>query len=72
MATFVVVGTIILGIIFPEVREFWPYIAPTVTAILGVGGVSLGVNEVRKAVESGGLAEIAQRFRKKEGGNNEP
>ena len=51
----------------PVTEKIWPLMPAIITAILGPAGLNMGVNEVRKAIESGGLSELAQRFRKKKG-----
>ncbi len=38
-----------------EAQKVWQYLPAIITAILGPAGLNLGINEVRKALENGGL-----------------
>mgnify|MGYP007126152566 FL=1 len=49
----------------PIADKVWSNLSAIITAILGPPGLGLTVNEARKAIESGGLAEIVQKFKKK-------
>lgn len=51
MVLFLVVGVILLGIWIPAARGFWQYVPQTITALLGVNGLSFGIVEIRKAIE---------------------
>lgn len=39
----------------PNIQTVWQYLPAIIAAILGPPGIGLGINEVRKAVESGKL-----------------
>lgn len=71
LSFFTVIGGVVLGLIFSEARAFWPHIPLTVGAILGPAGFNLSMVEARKALESGGLSDMARRFRKKKGDGEE-
>jgi hypothetical protein len=69
MVTYLVVWLTQQGIHEPALRPFWKYIAPIITAILGMPGVGLAAVTARKAVESGGLSfagSFMNRFRRPE------
>lgn len=51
MVLFLVVGVVLLGIWIPAARGFWQYVPQTITALLGVNGLSFGIVEIRKAIE---------------------
>lgn len=51
MVFFLVVVVVILGIWIKEIRGFWQHIPATITALLGVNGLSFGIVEIRKAIE---------------------
>lgn len=51
MVTFLVVGVALLCVWRPELSYLWNQVPAIVTALLGGGGLGLGVNEIRKALE---------------------
>ncbi len=51
MVLFLIVGVVLLGIWIPAARGFWQYVPQSITALLGVNGLSFGIVEIRKAIE---------------------
>lgn len=51
MATFLIVGIAFLCLRDPDKKFLWEQVPAILTALLGGGGLSFGVNEVRKAIE---------------------
>lgn len=51
MATFLIVGIAFLCLRDPDKKFLWDQVPAILTALLGGGGLSFGVNEIRKAVE---------------------
>jgi len=49
----------------PVVDKVWPNLAAIITAILGPAGLNLSVNEVRKALENGGLNIFGRKVERK-------
>ena len=51
MAPFLIVGIAFLCLRDPDKKFLWDQVPAILTALLGGGGLSFGVNEVRKAIE---------------------
>lgn len=51
----------------PVADKVWPHLAGIITAILGPAGLNLSVNEVRKALENGGLNMFGKKKETDEG-----
>jgi len=51
MATFLIVGIAFLCLRDPDKKFLWDQVPAILTALLGGGGLSFGVNEIRKAIE---------------------
>ena len=51
MATFLIVGIAFLCLRDPDKKFLWEQVPAILTALLGGGGLSFGVNEIRKAIE---------------------
>jgi len=49
----------------PIADKVWPNLAAIITAILGPAGLNLSVNEVRKALENGGLNIFGRKVERK-------
>jgi cobalamin biosynthesis protein CobD/CbiB len=54
----------------PKISQLWQYTAGIITAILGPAGINLSVNEVRKALENGGI-QFLKRKVKNDGGEGD-
>jgi chromate transport protein ChrA len=50
----------------PKISQLWQYAGGIITAILGPAGINLSVNEVRKALENGGIQLLQRKTVKKE------
>ena len=51
MATFLIIGIAFLCLRDPDKKFLWEQVPAILTALLGGGGLSFGVNEIRKAIE---------------------
>lgn len=61
IATFLIVGVAVLCWLKPELKYLWEQVPAILTALLGGGGLSFGVNEIRKAVEWTAAKKAASR-----------
>jgi hypothetical protein len=53
-----------------KISQLWQYAPGIITAILGPAGINLSVNEVRKALENGGM-QLLKRKVKQDGGEGD-
>jgi cobalamin biosynthesis protein CobD/CbiB len=53
----------------PKISQLWQYAAGIIAAILGPAGINLSVNEVRKALENGGIQLLKKQNKKAEDGD---
>ena len=71
MATFLIVGIAFLCLRDPDKKFLWDQVPAILTALLGGGGLSFGVNEIRKAIEwtatQKAAAQASAQDEKKEG-----